>query len=71
MESINVNADIKQFITNNSSNSLPPYKFEFIPYSIEIGSDMKDNYPLEIINNVKNFISNVFFLDPPEVEVTI
>jgi hypothetical protein len=68
MESINVNADIKTFIQSNSSNSLPPYKFEFIPYSPEIDNIHKE-YPIDVVNSVKNFISNVFFAEPPEMEV--
>lgn len=71
MENINVQSDIRQFIESNATNSLPPYKFEFIPYMSEIDSKVSEsnNYPKEVISNVKNFISNVFYLEPPELEV--
>ena len=67
MESINVSADIKTFINKNSTNMLPPYKFEFIPYT----SDLKNNvsYPKDLLTNVKNFFSNVFFSEQPEIDV--
>ena len=67
MESINVTADIKAFIQKNTTNMLPPYKFEFIPYT----PDIKNNValPKDILTNVKTFISNVFFTEQPEVEM--
>lgn len=72
MESINVQADIRSFIEKNSTNSLPPSKFEFIPYMTDIDSraNVENNkYPKEVLENVKNFISNVFYTEPPENEV--
>ncbi len=74
MESINVQADIRRFIESNATNSLPPYKFEFIPYLSEIDSRINletNKYPKELLTNVKSFISNVFYVEPPESEVSI
>lgn len=71
MEGVNAKADIRYFIEKNATNCLPPYKFEFIPYISELDSKTKNeqcNYPKEVVNNVKNFISNVFYLEPPESE---
>ena len=67
MESINVNADIKSFIQKNTTNRLPPYKFEFIPYTPEIRNNQ--TVPKDILSNVKTFISNVFFSEQPEIEI--
>ncbi len=67
MESINVTADIKAFINKNMTNMLPPYKFEFIPYTPEIKNNV--TLPKDLISNVKNFISNVFFTEQPEIEI--
>jgi septal ring factor EnvC (AmiA/AmiB activator) len=72
MEGINAQADIRSFIERNATNSLPPYKFEFIPYASEIDSRVNvesNKYPKEVLSNVKNFISNVFHAEPPESEV--
>jgi hypothetical protein len=71
MEAVNVQADIRNFIETNATNSLPPYKFDFIPYVSELeakNSTEITNLPKETLTNVKNFISNVFYLEPPESE---
>jgi hypothetical protein len=46
---------------------LPPYKFEFIPYTSEIKNN--STLPKDMLSNVKNFISNVFFTEQPEIEM--
>ena len=77
MESINIQNDIKEFVDNNSTNDVPPYKYEFIPYISEIDSKSNDNLitngqnlqniiPKNTFDNVKNFISNVFLDSIPE-----
>jgi hypothetical protein len=75
MENINVQYDIREFIENNSTNDIPPYKFEFIPYISEIeskntsannGNSIQNSIPKVTLDNVKNFISNVFFSSIPE-----
>ena len=74
MEAINVQADIRSFVEKNATSSLPPNKFEFIPYMSEVDSraNVESNkYPKEVLDNVKNFISNVFYTEPPESEVII
>ena len=76
MEAINVKADIKTFITKNATNALPMYKFEFVPYvSIyeekaqternENENDSTVTKMKEVIKNVRDFISNVFFNEQP------
>jgi hypothetical protein len=74
MENINILSDIRNFIEKNSTNSLPPYKFEFVPYISEYENKLShnENYsriPKDIQENVKQFISNVFYSEPPEAEV--
>ncbi len=75
MESINVKFDLREFIENNSTNNIPPYKFEFIPYLSEIdsksvisnnGNNLPNSIPKVTLDTVKNFISNVFFSAIPE-----
>jgi len=70
VETINTTADIKEFIDKNSTNLLPPYKFEFIPYTSDVQTKIyeQSSYPIEIINNVKNFISKAFVSELPETE---
>ncbi len=80
MENINTQYDIREFIENNSTNDIPPYKFEFIPYISEIdtkstvgtnGNNNQNSIPKVTLDNVKNFISNVFFSSIPENENVI
>jgi hypothetical protein len=67
---VNTQSDIKDFIEKNSTNVFPPYKFEFVPYTSDVQTKHFDqtNYPIEIINSVKNFISKTFFSEIPEIE---
>ena len=58
-DDININKDIKNFINQNSTNDLPPFKFEFITYSSNIGKRYK-NIPNNIIKDIRNFISTIF-----------
>jgi len=75
MENINIVSDIRNFIEKNSSSALPPYKFEFVPYVSElennINNENQTKIPKEIQTSVKQFISNVFYIDPPETEVKV
>lgn len=75
MENINIQQDIREFIENNSTNDIPPHKFEFIPYISEIesknsfinnGQNVEPTIPKITLDTVKNFISNVFFSTIPE-----
>lgn len=70
IETINTQADIKDFIEKNATNLPPPYKFEFIPYTCDVQTKSYEQtpYPIEIINNVKKFIAKTFFSELPEAE---
>jgi hypothetical protein len=70
IETVNTSADIKEFIEKNATNLLPPYKFEFIPYTSDVQTKYYEqtSYPIEIMNNVRNFISRAFVSELPEVE---
>jgi hypothetical protein len=70
IEVINTTADIKEFIEKNATNLLPPYKFEFIPYTSDAQTKYYEqtSYPIEVINKVKSFISNAFVSELPETE---
>jgi len=71
IEKINANLETKDFIEKNNTYCLPPYKFEFIPYTFDIPTKSFDQspYPSEIIKEVKIFISNAFYSESPEIEV--
>jgi len=75
MENINILSDIRTFIEKNATSSLPPFKFEFVPYVSEFDNKLNNGnnskIPKEIQDNVKQFISNVFYVEPPETEVLI
>ena len=43
METIDSKADIRDFIEKNATKGLPPYKFEFIPYTSEIFTKNNEN----------------------------
>ena len=58
-DDININKDIKNFINQNSTNDLPPFKYEFIPYSSNLGKRYK-NIPNNIIKDIRNFITTIF-----------
>jgi hypothetical protein len=70
IETINTQADIKDFIEKNATNIPPPYKFEFIPYTcdVQIKNYEQIPYPGEIINSVKNFMAKSFMSEIPEAE---
>jgi len=80
MESIDSKADIRDFIEKNSTKGLPPYKFDFVPYTSEVFTkNNENNIPTSkyldiiwgIISNVKNFIQNTFLTEPPEIDVNL
>ena len=65
MEDINIKKDIFSFINNNSTNDIPPYKYEFVPYISEY--DLKKTSTNDsVISSVRTFISNVFYNEIPE-----
>ena len=63
----------RNFIEKNSTSAIPPYKFEFVPYVSEFENKLNNEYqikiPKDIQASVQQFISNVFYIDPPESEV--
>ena len=65
MEDINIKKDVLSFINSNTTNDIPPYKFEFIPYISEY--DLKKTSTNDsTISTVRTFISNVFYSEIPE-----
>ena len=58
-DEIDVNKDIKFFINQNSTKDILPFKYEFIPYTSNIGKRYK-NVSNEIIKDIRNFISTIF-----------
>ena len=58
-DDIDINKDIKNFIRQNSTNDIIPFKYEFIPYSSNIGKRYK-NVSNNIIKEIRNFISTIF-----------
>jgi len=67
LEGINIRSDIQKFINSNKKDTIPPKKFEYIPYTSKLdikeepkGKQTKQIIPPEIGKEVNNFISNVF-----------
>lgn len=62
--------DIKEFIIANSTNSLPPFKFDYIPYNSELQTKPVDfqSGNVEIVNNVKSYVFKSFLNEVPEPE---
>ena len=67
MENINVNKDIFNYIYKNSTNEIPPFKYDYIPYISELSINTYHNNNLNIdknlIKEVNNFIENIFIYD--------
>ena len=59
-DEININKDIKDFIEQNSTNDSIPFKYEFIPYSSNIGKKYKTVLNTKIVKDVCDFISTIF-----------
>ena len=67
LEGVNIRSDIQKFINSNKKDTIPPKKFEYIPYTSKLnikeeekGKPTKQIIPPEISKEVNNFISNVF-----------
>ena len=58
-DDIDINKDIKDFITQNSTNDIIPFKYEFIPYTSNIGKRNK-NISIDLIKDIRNFITTIF-----------
>ena len=64
MENINVINDISLFIHKNTSQEIPPFKYDYIPYLSDLNK-IKNNSNIDkgIIDEINNFISNNFTSD--------
>ena len=60
MENINILADISNFINKNISKDIPPFKYDYIPYLSELNKININNISKDIINDINNFIENIF-----------
>ena len=58
-DEIDINKDIKDFITQNSTNDIIPFKYEFVPYTSNIGKRNK-NISTNLIKDIHNFITTIF-----------
>ena len=66
MENININKDIANYIYKNTTNAIPPFKYDYIPYLSELNNNLnnnKNNIDKDIIKEVNNFIENIFTCD--------
>ena len=59
-DEININKDIKEFIYQNSTNDLIPFKYEFIPYSSNFAKNYKYILNTNIVKDVCDFINTIF-----------
>ena len=58
-DDIDINKDIKDFITQNSTNDIIPFKYEFVPYTSNAGKRNK-NISTNLIKDIRNFITTIF-----------
>jgi hypothetical protein len=64
MESININKDISNYININSTDEIPPFKYDYIPYLSELiinnshnkNNNIKIDTDIDIIKDANNFI---------------
>ena len=64
MENINIIKDISLFIHKNTSQEIPPFKYDYIPYLSDLNkSKNNSNIDKGIIDEINNFISNNFTSD--------
>ena len=69
MESININKDISNYLNINSSDEIPNFKYDYIPYLSELNinnshnKNKNINIDKDIIKDVNNFIENIFMWD--------
>ena len=60
MENIDIIKDISNYIYNNSTNAIPPFKYDYIPYISELNINNSFN---NIMKDVNTFIENIFTFD--------
>ena len=66
MESINIYRDISDYIFQNATNSIPPFKYDYVPYISDLNNfhnNKNNNIDKDIIKDVNNFIENIFTCD--------
>ena len=63
MENININKDISNYIYKNSTDAIPPFKYDYIPYLSDLNKNNNFNIDKNIIKDVNNFIGNIFLCD--------
>ena len=59
-DEININKDINDFISQNSTNDLVPFKYEFVPYSSNFAKKYRYVLNTKIVKDVCDFISTIF-----------
>ena len=59
-DEININKDIKNFISQHSTNDLIPFKYEFIPYTTNFSKRYKNVLNSKLVKDVCNFITTIF-----------
>ena len=59
-DEININKDINDFISQNSTNDLIPFKYEFVPYSSNFTKKYRYVLNTKIVKDVCDFISTIF-----------
>ena len=59
-DEIDINKDIKDFIAQNSTNDLIPFKYEFVPYNTNYKKYKNKNISNTIIKEVFDFINTIF-----------
>lgn len=59
-DEININKDINDFISQNSTNDLVPFKYEFVPYSSNFTKKYRYVLNTKIVKDVCDFISTIF-----------
>ena len=69
-DEIDTNKDIKFFINQNSTNDILPFKYEFAPYTSNIGKRYK-NISNNIIKEIRAFISTIFNNDTEMQNISI
>ena len=59
-DEIDISKDIKDFIVQNSTNDLIPFKYEFVPYNTNYKKYKNKNISNTIIKEVFDFINTIF-----------
>ena len=59
-DEININKDINDFISQNSTNDLVPFKYEFVPYASNFSKKYRYVLNTKIVKDVCDFISTIF-----------